>query len=200
MDKEKKFRKIVDVAAGIITWHDEAQIRFDKWLVSFWQLIISGAAGVVTFHDHTQERVDRLWLIMRYHTASAIHRNRKSFIDHKKSILSHFAGFVLVAVAMVAMFNYATGFQYSYNGKVLGYVKNQEDVIKILDLVSAELSKEYGSQIHIEADENISFKNVVVLDTDIDEETYLHDRHGSTGLRHLYRRTVFCHLRKQGCC
>ncbi|MCI9639368.1 MAG: peptidoglycan DD-metalloendopeptidase family protein [Emergencia sp.] len=169
MDKEKKFRKIVDVAAGIITWHDEAQIRFDKWLVSFWQLIISGAAGVVTFHDHTQERVDRLWLIMRYHTASAIHRNRKSFIDHKKSILSHFAGFVLVAVAMVAMFNYATGFQYSYNGKVLGYVKNQEDVIKILDLVSAELSKEYGSQIHIEADENISFKNVVVLDKDIDD-------------------------------
>ena len=169
MGKEKKFRKIVDAAAGLITWHDEAQIRFDRWLVSFWQFIVSGAAGIVTFHDHTQERADRLWLIIRYHIASAIHRNRKSFIEHKKSILSHFAGFILVAISMVAMFNYATGFQYSYNGKVLGYVKNQEDVIKILDLVSTELSKEYGSQIQIDADENITFKNVVVLDKDIDD-------------------------------
>lgn len=87
----------------------------------------------------------------------------------KKSVLGHFAGAILVAVAVVALFNHATGFEYSYNGKALGYVKNQEDVIKILDLVSDELSKEYGSKIQIDKDNDITFKNVVILDKDVDE-------------------------------
>ena len=118
MGKEKKFRnKIVDAAAGVINWHDRVQTR-----------------------------VDRLALIVQYMIASYIHRTRKNLAGKKKSVLGHFAGAILVAVAVVALFNHATGFEYSYNGKALGYVKNQEDVIKILDLVSDELSKEYGSK------------------------------------------------------
>lgn len=74
-----------------------------------------------------------------------------------------------MAIAVVALFNHALGFQYAYNGKVLGYVKNQEDVIKVLDLVSDELSKEYGSNIQIDAKNDISFKTMVVLDKEIDD-------------------------------
>ena len=141
MGKEKKFRnKIVDAAAGVINWHDRVQTR-----------------------------VDRLALIVQYMIASYIHRTRKNLAGKKKSVLGHFAGAILVAVAVVALFNHATGFEYSYNGKALGYVKNQEDVIKILDLVSDELSKEYGSKIQIDKDNDITFKNVVILDKDVDE-------------------------------
>ncbi len=173
MGKEKKFRKVmsrlIDAAAGVIYWHDEMQLRFDRKLPVIWGHIVSGAAGIVNFHDHMQLKLDRLILIGRYNFAKMVHENRRKLIDHKKTIMTHFAGFVLVAIAMVAMFNHATGFQYAYNGKVLGYVKNQEDVTKVLDLVSAELSKEYGSRIEIDTENNITFKNVVVLDKDIDD-------------------------------
>ena len=170
MGKEKKFRnKIVDGAAGVINWHDEMQIRFDRALKRLGYHIVDGAAAVVTMHDNFQTRVDRLVLIIQYNIASSIHKNRKKLAGKKKSILGHFAGAILVAVAVVALFNHATGFEYSYNGKALGYVKNQEDVIKILDLVSDELSKEYGSKIQIDKDNDITFKNVFILDKNVDQ-------------------------------
>ena len=36
-------------------------------------------------------------------------------------------------------------------------------------MVSDELSKEYGSKIQIDKDNDITFKNVVILDKDVDE-------------------------------
>lgn len=169
MGKEKKFRKITDIAAGLVFWHDRMQIRFDRWMAAVWAGIVSGAAGLITLHDNLQARFDRLVLICHYHLAKSIHENRKKLEGKKKSLMGHFAGAVLVAIAVVALFNHATGFEYSYNGRVLGYVRNQEDVLKILDLVSDELSKEYGSTIQIDKDNDITFKSVVIIDKDIDE-------------------------------
>lgn len=169
MGKEKKFRKITDAAAGAVAWHDQTQIRFDRWLARLWAAIVSGAAAVITCHDRLQMRFDRLVLICHYHLAKGIHESRKKLEGKKKSIMGHFAGAVLVAIAMVALFNHAMGFEYSYNGRSLGYVKNQEDVLKILDLVSDELSKEYGSTIQIDKDHDITFRSVVVVDKEIDD-------------------------------
>lgn len=170
MGKEKKFRnKIVDAAAGVISWHDKMQVSFDRAMVSLGRHIVNGAAATVTVHDNIQARVDRLVLIIQYIIASNIHKNRKKLAGKKKSVLYHFAGVILVAIAVVALFNHATGYEYSYNGKALGYVKNQEDVVKILDLVSDELTKEYGSRIQIDKDNDITFKSVVILDKDVDE-------------------------------
>lgn len=131
--------------------------------------ITDGAAAIVDRYDRSQQKLDKKLLIAHYRFAKKIHEDRKKFIEKKKSIALHFAGFVLVAVGVVAIFNYATGFQYSYNGKALGYVKNQEDVVKLLDMVSAELSEEYGSKIKIDAEKNITFKSVVILDKEVDD-------------------------------
>lgn len=169
MGKEKKLRKITDAAAGVITWHDQAQIRFDQRMAALWAGIVSGAAAIVTGHDNLQMRIDRLFLICHYHLAKFIHENRKKLEGKKKSLLGHFAGAVLVAIAMVALFNHFTGFEYSYNGRALGYVKNQEDVLKILDLVSDELTKEYGSTIQIDKDNDITFRSTVIIDKDVDD-------------------------------
>lgn len=151
--------------------------------------ITNGAAKLVTWHDNLQARIDRLILILRYKTAYFIHIRRKHLSEQKKSILGHFAGFLLVAIALVAVFNYATGFQYSYNGKVLGYVKNQEDVIKVLSLVSQELTQEYGSKVEIDARDNISFKNVIILDKEIDDIDTV-----------LKRLTYLSDMEAQACC
>ena len=48
-------------------------------------------------------------------------------------------------------------------------MKNQEDVLKILDLVSDELTKEYGSTIQIDKDNDITFRSTVIIDKDVDD-------------------------------
>lgn len=169
MDKEKRTGKISDAAAELIDWHDRMQIRFDRWLRRCFSSIVNGAAAAVTFHDNMQVRMDRLLLILQYNIAKFIHDRRKYIVARKKSILGHFAGAVLIAIAVIALFNHATGYEYSYNGKVLGYVKNQEDVFKILDLVSSELSEGYGSTIQIDKENDITFEHVVILDKDVDD-------------------------------
>lgn len=169
MGKEKRNSKITDWGAKAVFWHDRMQAIADEKIIACGRRIISGAAGLVNFHDLTQQRLDRLFLIIHYHFAKFAHEERIRLEKHKKAILGHFTGVILVAIALVALFNHATGYTYAYNGKVLGYVKYQEDVLKILDLVSDELSEEYGSNIQISKDTNISFESVIVLDKEIDD-------------------------------
>lgn len=168
MAKYEKFKKIEDKAAEFVYLHDDMQIKADTWLKTFLSHLVNFAAALVTAIDNLNLYVDRKTFILQYYIAKFLHKQRKSFDKYKKGLLTHFAGVVLIAVAVVAIFSYATGYEYSYNGKHLGYVNNQEDVTKVLDLVSEELSKEYGTNIQINEDSDITFDSVFVLDKEID--------------------------------
>lgn len=90
-------------------------------------------------------------------------------IDRRRSqLLKHFAIIVMVAVAVLSLFNYATGYEYSYHGKVLGVVQDQSDVYSVLDVVSAQLSKEHDVNISINQASDIEFRKVVTVNRDID--------------------------------
>jgi len=168
MDKNKRFEKIIDIAANAVFWADDALIRLDEWLVRFLQQIVNFAAALVTMHDNIQLHIDRRVFIIQYYLAKGYHRLRKKVVAHMKELLQYFTGGLLIAIGVVVLFSYATGYEYSYNGKHLGYVKNQEDVTKVLDLVSEELSKEYGSNIQINEDSDITFTDAVIIDKEID--------------------------------
>jgi murein DD-endopeptidase MepM/ murein hydrolase activator NlpD len=90
-------------------------------------------------------------------------------IDRRRSqLLKHFAIIVMVAVAVLSLFNYATGYEYSYHGKVLGVVKDQEDVFSVLDVVSKQLSEVHDVNISIGQTSDIQFRKVVTVNRDID--------------------------------
>lgn len=165
---KKKITKKTELTAKKGTGQNNMQNRFNRGMRKAYQHIVSGAAAIITGYDIVGGKYDKVKLLVEYHIAKFVHKNRKKLVAYKKSILGHFAIAILVAIALVAFINHATGFQYSYNGKTLGYVKNQEDVIKVLDLISDELTKEYGSNIKIDKDNDISFRKTIVLDKDID--------------------------------
>lgn len=167
--KSKLMDKIVDALAAIVTAHDKFQIRFDDGVIAAGKLIVSGAAKTVEGYDTMFLYVDRGILILSYHIANFVHERRHDINAKKKTILTYFAGAVLVAIGVVSMLNYATAYEYAYNGKTLGYVKNQDDVYKILAIASDQLSKEYGSNIDINPKSDISFHRVVSVDKDIDD-------------------------------
>lgn len=88
---------------------------------------------------------------------------------NKKKLLLYFGIVVLITICIVETFNYCTAYEYSYNGRTLGMVEKQEDVLKIVDIVSEQLSKEHNAEIYIDKSQDISFKRVVALNKDIDD-------------------------------
>ena len=82
--------------------------------------------------------------------------------------LKYFTGIVILTICTVAVFNHVTGYEYSYNGRVLGLVKNQEDAIKVLDIASKGLTSEYGVDVQIDPKEDITFRKVVIVDRTVD--------------------------------
>ena len=96
-------------------------------------------------------------------------RFARILIDRRRAqLLKHFAIIVMVAVGVLSLFNYATGYEYSYHGKVLGVVKDQSDVFNVLEVVSKQLSEEHDVNISIEESNDIEFRKVVTVDRDID--------------------------------
>ena len=89
---------------------------------------------------------------------------------------------LMIATAIAAGINSITGYEYSYNGRVLGVVKEQEDVLKILDVVQEQLSKEHNAQVAIDRNLDIHFERVIALNREIDDSeevlrqlTYMQD-------------------------
>ncbi len=171
--------RLENIAAAVIFKYDAFSEKVEKKAIKardkftskcgyIGHKIENGAARIIEFYDIQSSKFDRLMLILHYRIEKIIYSTRKKLASKKKSMLSHFAGGILIALGVVALFSYATGYSYSYNGRQLGYVKSQEDVLKILNLVSDELSREYGTNIQIDKDKDIKFDRVYILDKDID--------------------------------
>ena len=62
----------------------------------------------------------------------------------------------------------AIDYAYSYNGRVLGIVKEQRDVLEILDLISGELTQEYKSPVAISGEDDITFTPVISYGKEVD--------------------------------
>ncbi|HPR23632.1 MAG TPA: peptidoglycan DD-metalloendopeptidase family protein [Bacillota bacterium] len=90
--------------------------------------------------------------------------------DRKRVLLlKYFAGIVAVTVGVLTLFNYVTGYEYSYNGKVLGLVKGQKEVTQVLEIASDQLTDHYNAKITIGEKEDIQFRKVVTINRDVDD-------------------------------
>ena len=177
-DAEKK-QHLKDAAIWNIIWEKSGEVVevTDEILDEVGEIGQDGMRGLVTlgasivdFYDRTAAVAE--WFILktlvilgrRLHTISI------KVIENKKDIIINSlilgAGLIIIASA----FAFTTGYEYSYNGRALGIVKEQKDVLEILDLASEELSQEYGSNIQIDPKQDITFRTVVSYGKDIDSE------------------------------
>jgi len=85
----------------------------------------------------------------------------RDFCDaRKKPLLIGFACLLVFLVGIAGVVNFFTVFEYSYNGKPLGYVNNKENVIKITDLVQKALTEDMDLSVVIDAEKDIEFRRV----------------------------------------
>lgn len=90
----------------------------------------------------------------------AMHRIGTFSEIHKKGLLFALGLAILVTVAFAGFINYYTLYEYKYNGQVLGYVKNKDDVLRITELVQTALTEDKGVEVVIRQNEDIEFKRV----------------------------------------
>ena len=90
--------------------------------------------------------------------------------EHKKGMLMVFSIVMMAILGGAGVLNYCTAYEYSYNGQVLGLVKEKDDVLQITDLVQTALTEEKNMKIVIDAKDDITFHRKLALDeTQIDD-------------------------------
>ena len=101
---------------------------------------------------------------------------------HKRLLLGSVAGMAVVAASVSLVIGHITAYEYMYNDKVLGIVKNQKDVYDIIDTIGDKLTYAYGAEITIDKEKDISFRKVMGFDLKLDGKedilnqfTYLRD-------------------------
>lgn len=126
-------------------------------------------AALIRWYDKSAELVE--WFIKK--TAVLIMRKYHDLLmdlaQYRRVIIRDFMIILIVGVGAVAVFASAVDYEYAYNGRTLGIVKEQRDVLEILEMVSEELSLEYGSSIVIDPETDITFKPVISYGKDIDD-------------------------------
>lgn len=95
-----------------------------------------------------------------YSASEKIQKVKKSAENSKILLLSVFAAAVLVCVLLTGLVNSYMAYEYSYNGKTLGLVKDKEDVLRITGLVQDALTQENDIQVVIDKQQDIQFKRV----------------------------------------
>jgi murein DD-endopeptidase MepM/ murein hydrolase activator NlpD len=101
---------------------------------------------------------------------------------HKRYLLTGLAACVATAAAAAIIVGNLTAYEYLYNDKPLGIVKDQHDVYNTIDIIGDKLTYAYGAEIHIDKEQDISFRKVMGWGLDIDDKddvlntlTYLRD-------------------------
>lgn len=101
---------------------------------------------------------------------------------NKQFLFGILAGTVIIVILVSSFANFVTGYEYSYNNRTLGIVKDQEDVTLLVDVVNQQLSKEHEALIAIDKTQDISFKRVFIINKEVDDQekvlrrlTYMQD-------------------------
>ena len=130
----------------------------------------SPAASILDAHDRLQEGVDNALTETGRNMATASHRISSTYRQSRRVIGVALLVIGILAALVLAVFDRFTAYEYSYNGKTLGYVKNQEDVTEVLDIAGTMLTENSSGEMDIkfEANQNVTFKQVDARGKSID--------------------------------
>lgn len=136
--------------------------------ITLWMIITDMAADVIFFHDRVQAKVDRFFGAMWYSIVYEANDVRTRYKQNTSKMLSEMFGTIVVICMMLLVFDHEISYQYSYNGRILGYVNDQEQVYNILDIAGDKLSEINQAKVKFSVGQNITFKKVSASKKDID--------------------------------
>ncbi len=133
-----------------------------------WKALGDAAASWIFVHDKIQAKIDRFFAALLYSIVYEINDIRNRYKQNYVSMLTTFFSAIVVICMMLLVFNHEIAYQYSYNGRVLGYVSDQEQVNNILEVAGEKLSELNNAKIKFSIGQNITFKQVPTSGKDVD--------------------------------
>ena len=122
----------------------------------------SPLASVTDGLDRMQDAVDGAFVNVGQDTVRGFHRMATGYMNSRRTIGFALLLIGILAAAILIIFDTFTVYEYAYNGKVLGYVHEQEEVTDVLDIAGRKLSsgRENGVTVEFAANQNVTFNLV----------------------------------------
>ena len=119
-------------------------------------------AAITNLHDKIQDGIDGAFITVGKQAVSGAHKISSTYTHSRKGIGIAVLITGLLAASILVVFDMFTIYEYSYNGKVLGYVKNQEEVTDVLDVAGRQLTYNSSTEADVKfvANQNITFNPV----------------------------------------
>ncbi len=120
------------------------------------------AGAVMDLHDRLQSGLDAAAAGAGRDFVAASHRIASTYRQSRRLMGGAMLAIGILVAVVLVIFDRYTVYEYSYNGKVLGYVANQEDVTDVLDIAGTMLTENSSgeNEIKFTANQNVTFKQV----------------------------------------
>ena len=147
-------------------------------------------ASITNAHDRVQDGLDNTVRKLGRDIIKGAHRIGSTYNHSRRGIGIAILVTGLLAAGILIVFDMFTVYEYAYNGKVLGYVKNQEEVTDVLDVAGKQLTTNSSTVADVKfvANQNVTFNpvdgrgkstddsdtvvNKLIYMTDIETEAY----------------------------
>ena len=168
-DKKGLMEYIFLLAAAVIDAGDEILDEMGEIGEDGHEFIFEVGAVFVSIVDKTLDVVD--WILAKSFILvfRKLHDARMKLNEYRREITKMSILALLSATLIIGLYSWVTNYEYAYNGRTLGIVRDQQDVLEILELVSEELTQEYGSNISIDPESDITFTPVISYGKEIDD-------------------------------
>jgi murein DD-endopeptidase MepM/ murein hydrolase activator NlpD len=119
-------------------------------------------SAVTDLHDKVQDAIDGAFRYVGRDIVKGAHRIASTYRNSRRGIGAALLLAGILAAAVLIIFDKFTVYEYAYNGKVLGYVQEQEEVTDVLDVAGRKLSGNTSSEVPVEfvANQNVTFNLV----------------------------------------
>ena len=119
-------------------------------------------ASVTTLHDKVQDGIDGAFVKIGKDIIRGAHRISDAYANTRRNIGLTVLITGMLITAILIVFDMFTVYEYAYNGKVLGYVKNQEEVTDVLDVAGRQLTYNSSTEADVKfvANQNVTFNPV----------------------------------------
>ena len=140
--------------------------------------------SVLDLHDRLQDKHDESFGNAGRGFIRGMHNIASTYRHSRKQIGIGLLVVGVLAAGILILFDSFTVYEYAYNGKVLGYVKEQEEVTEVLDIAGEKLSQNNGGVANVEfvANQNVTFspvdgrgKSTDDMDTAVNKLIYMTD-------------------------
>lgn len=120
------------------------------------------AASIMDLHDRLQAGLDAAAAGAGRDFVAASHRITSTYRQSRRIIGIAMLVIGILAAIVLVVFDRFTVYEYAYNGKVLGYVNNQEEVTDVLDIAGTMLTENSSgdNEIRFIANQNVTFRQV----------------------------------------